>query len=96
MQPFMVIKQINQKNIIVGVYYGKEGVLFGIQDEGEFFSKKQTKKLIESRVKIESTGEEGCLGIGLEGYIYKNSDKILVDTNQNTLFLAISKRKIIR
>ena len=86
-------KKDKLKNIIVGVWYGKKGILFGIRDEGEFFSKEQTKKLIESRTQIDSTGGEKCFGIGLEGYIYKDADKIFVDTSQNTLFLAISKEK---
>ena len=83
------------KNIILGVWYGKEGLLLGVRDEGDFFSKDLTKKLIESRTQIHSTGGEESFGIGLMNYIYKDADKIFVDTNQNTLFLAISKEKFV-
>jgi len=88
-------KKDKTKNVVLGIWYGKEGVLFGVRDEGDFFSKDSTKKLIESRTEIPSTGGKESFGIGLRDYIYKDADKIFVDTNQNTLFLAISKEKFV-
>lgn len=83
------------KNIILGVWYGRKGIFFGVRDEGDFFSKDSTKKLIESRTEISSTGGKESFGIGLRDYIYEDADKIFVDTEQNTLFVAISKKKFI-
>ncbi len=86
-----------RKSIILGCWYGKEGVLFGIRDEGDFYSKKSTKEKIESRIDFPSTtrkdGKEGC-NFGLD-LMFEAADKIFVDTNQNTIFLALSKKKFI-
>lgn len=90
-------KSDETKNIILGCWYGKEGLVFGIRDEGNFYSQKSTKEKIESRITFPSTpqadGKKGA-GIGLES-MFEATDKIFVDTNQNTLFLAISKEKFI-
>jgi len=87
-------KKEKTKNIILGVWYGKEGILLGVRDEGDFFSKALTKNLIESRTEIPSTSGEYPFGYGVSD-LYKDADKIFVDTEQNTLFVAISKKKFI-
>ena len=79
-------KENPEKKIFVGFWLGKNGVLFGFRDEGEFFKEQSTKKLVESRTVLESTKEDPS-GFGME-YIYE-ADRIYVSTKENTLYLAV-------
>lgn len=87
-------KSDKNKNIVLGCWYGKNGVLFGLRDEGDFFCKKSTKELIESRIVLPSTRKKSPGGLGLD-MIYKAADKIHVSTEQNALFVAISTERFI-
>lgn len=81
--------------IITGIWLGEKGVIFGVKDEGKFFSKKEIKDKIERKEHISSTGDLAQhYGEGL-GYIYEGGDILRVETEQNALFVLVSKEKLV-
>jgi len=74
------------KEIVVGCWFGKEGVLLAFRDEGRFFSILANKKLVESRTPLPSTRKGAPGGDGMLD-IYK-ADEVFVSTGENTLYLA--------
>lgn len=73
------------KNIVLGVWIGKKGVLFGVLDEGDFFKQESTKKAIEKRKPIPSTskmmigGKETAGGAGIPLGLYMSDHIQLKD-----------------
>jgi len=83
------------KEILFGLWVGRNGIIFALRDEGDFFSRTSNKKLIESRTIICSTRKKEQGGMGFKN-LYKNSDKIYVSNEQNALFVAVSKEKFLK
>jgi len=78
-----------KKIIKLGIWYGKVGIIFCCQDEGLFYSLKETKEKIEKRESIPTSKvDEECCGFGMNS-IYE-CDEIRVDIQQNTIFLLFS------
>jgi len=84
-------KDLNKK-IIIGLWFGRNGVLFGIQDERDFFRKQSTKELVELQAVFASTGEDSC-GIGMTN-IYQ-ADEVHVSTEENVLYVVILAESMI-
>jgi len=68
------------------MWYGSKGILLAIRDEGDFFSRPETKKIFESKEFVPSTRVPPS-GIGMEN-IYK-ADKVFVSTEENALYCAV-------
>jgi len=67
-----------QKKILAGIWIGKKGVLFGVKDEGDFFTKESTREMIRRRRLFPSTAKIRCGGVGMLG-IYQASNIWLRD-----------------
>jgi len=84
--------------VTYGIFYGSEGICHGFRDEGNYFSMPETKRIFENRIPITEFGEEVeamsgfCIGVDL---MYKASDKIFVDIQQNTLFCLQYRNRIV-
>ena len=53
------------KDIVVGLWIGEKGVLFGVLDEGDFFKKQSTIEKIKKRKPFSSTRKEEGGGVGI-------------------------------
>lgn len=84
-------KELNKK-IHLGCWFGDNGVLFGVYDEGNFFREQSTKELIESRTVLSST-KANPSGIGL-ACIYRAND-VYVSTKENIFYVIILSKSMI-
>lgn len=72
------------KKIELCCWFGTQGVLLAIRDEGKFFTNAQTKELVESRVPFPSTR----LTVGGDGMsVIYEADSVYVSTEENALYL---------
>lgn len=78
-------KEDPKKLIKAACWYGKRGIVFGIQDEGEFYRLSHTKSAVEAGVDLPSTRENPS-GAGMD--IIYEAGEVFVSTEQNALFLA--------
>lgn len=74
------------KYVMVGIWLGENGIMFAFRDEGEFFSRIETKEKFESRTLIPSTSVP-MSGMGLV-LLYKAAKDIYVATEENTLYVT--------
>jgi len=75
-----------QKQVIFAVWFGRKGMIYGVRDEGDFYSLQFNKEKVETRQVIPSQKDD----IPHPGMkcIY-DADKLYVDVEQNTLFVAV-------
>jgi hypothetical protein len=75
------------KKIIIGIWIGESGVLFGIKDEGDFFENNDVKYKIRRRCKIPSSRppSDGG-GAGLKLGVYRSD---CLGVQNGTLFFAV-------
>ena len=52
-------KNNEQKKILMGWWFGNEGILIGVKDEGDFFHRQSVKKAVESRQHLISSDKPG-------------------------------------
>ncbi|NQU77705.1 hypothetical protein HQ544_03335 [Candidatus Falkowbacteria bacterium] len=87
-----------EKEIKVGLWFGEGGILFGIKDEGDFYTQQPVKVGVEARIPFSSTStrerEFGTPGDGMK-HIYYKADHIIVDTEQGVLYLVLMTTSII-
>jgi len=88
-------KRDPSKKVQAAFWLGDNGVLFGVRDQGNFFTKQSTKELIESRTRLKSTRDwgSGPSGLGLDAVF--EADDLFVSTEENTLYLAVSAPSMI-
>jgi len=75
------------KTINTGLWFGRQGLIFGVRDEGDYYQRSIIKPLIERKVILPSTkkNREG-FGAGMHN-IFQAGDPY-VDNTQNALFLV--------
>jgi hypothetical protein len=70
----------------VGYWITTEGIVFGVKDEGDFYSKKETLEKFDLRERFLST-KELASGHGIKG-CYRRGDFMKVCTEQNAFFIG--------
>lgn len=81
------------KTIDFGFWLGSKGILFAIRDQGDFYQKEETKKLVESRIDIPGTKKDSG-GWGMD--IFYQADELFVSNEENTLYLLLLKKSFFR
>ena len=83
------------KHIKLSVWYGLNGILTAISDEGSFYTDALNKYLIENRQEVKHK-ENGMDHWGHGMYLIYKADEIFVDNDQNTLFFFFSINQIFK
>lgn len=79
-----------EKKLILGIWFGSKGILYGIKDESDFIGDNKTK--IENRIIFKSTRKDNPGGAGMSK-IY-TTDKVVV--HDNTLFLLLLIENLLK
>lgn len=77
-----------KKYVTFGLWLGEQGALFAWRDEGNFFSKAETKQLFESRTPIPSTRTLNPSGFWTGELLPRSAKDIHVAVEENTLYLT--------
>lgn len=77
-----------------GYWLTEEGVVVGIRDEGDFYSREETREKIEQKTRILSTKEIPS-GSGISRCLYNYSDFLRVVPEQNALFAGFLFKSFI-
>lgn len=84
----------SDKYVFVGLWLGKNGLLLGFRDEGDFYKQPFTKETLENRKGFPSTRICDFGGIGTNCNLNETADDVFVDTETGTLYLSyMLKRK---
>lgn len=78
-----------QSLVEMGISLGEKGIMFAFRDEGDFFTKEETKKKFESRSGISSTRIESPSGHGIRDNLFIEAEDIVVSTNENALYVTL-------
>jgi len=86
------------KEITFGLFLGDKGVCYGFNNGSNYFKDEKIKHQYENKIKItefdRKTLKTNCQ-VGVNYFIYPNSDFIEVDAETGTLFCAQFKKNII-
>lgn len=73
------------KDLVIALWFGEKGILVGFRDEGDHFSRKETKRIYENRLPVTTSRVSGIGGAGTKR-LYSKAHEILVATEENTLY----------
>lgn len=75
------------KKIVSGLWFGTDGLVYYVQDEGDFYTSIENKKKVEAKITLPSTREiPGGDGMWM---IYE-ADEIFVSTDDNAIYCFFS------
>jgi hypothetical protein len=85
------------KEVVFGMFLGKEGVCYGFNDGGDYFKQEAVKKQYESKTPLTNLREqtEDNYRHGVNWFIFPESDLIEVDTTKGILYCVQLKDRLI-
>ncbi len=95
-----------REKVVLGLFLGKKGACYGFQDFGDYFKRDEVKRAWENkdlgfvlkncRIGDFHVGQAGSgFKIGVGEYIFPNSDRIFVDTNEGILYCVQMRESFI-
>jgi hypothetical protein len=87
-----------KEKFTIGLFLGNNGICYGFQDGGLYFKYPEVKEQYENKSEITEFDQfhlVDCCQIGVNAYIYPNTDLIEVDNNEGVLYCVQLKDSII-
>ena len=88
----------NEK-ILFGLFLGDDGVCYGFKDGGDYFKNEKIKNKYENKIEITEFDQntlESNFQVGVNEYIFPNSDIIEIDEKKGILYCVQLKENLLR